>query len=677
MTPATTGGLEVDTCATEPLDTVLAAYRLDGDDTLTPVAEGDDAARCGSSGTGARVRWRAVAGRTYLVAVASATAKRGPAHIDVRTVAVAPPDTRLTAGVPRRTAATAVTVAFASDATGATFECRADIETTWTPCASPIVRSGLSEGDHSVAVRATAGGVTDPDPAIAAFTVDRTAPEPILLTPSAGAVEPPPQRFYDGTCSEHPGDLERVTVRIWRGDTTAGIPAFTAVDPCDPYFEAYATLDAGAYTIVAEQADDVGNAGTAPARHFTVQAAAPTMHLDRPGDDTVTNARRPAFEGRTSGTGVDTVTVHVRAAAAVAADPDLQTLSAPVVSGLFSVTASADLAEGTYRARAEGARAGGATGSSGDSTFVVDLTAPAVTIATPADGASTADAAIAVSGSGESGGQVVVTAVGPDGAPTQRTADVTGSAWSLSFPGLAEGDTVLTARQTDAAGNVGSSSPRTIHIDRTVPPPAVPPPPPPATPPPPVPPPPAPPASPPPTVPATPAPAATPPPPAPASLTPPPASPPGAPATSRGATVSARTAAAIADRLLPGRGSVALRRSDALGNRLFVVPGSRLRLRAAATQLVGVAICPARCTLRIRAAIKLPGRRGKTVSTRRVTVHAGAKGRALRVVIGAALRRRIERAGGARATVTISYVDARRATHRAIARIRLLPRGVS
>jgi hypothetical protein len=132
-----------------------------------------------------------------------------------------------------------------------------------------------------------------------------------------------------------------------------------------------------------------------------------------------------------------------------------------------------------------------------------------------------------------------------------------------------------------------------------------------------------------------------------------------------------RDPAAVADALLPGRGSVRLRTDDTLGNRLFVVPSSRLRVRRASTQLVGAAVCPKTCLVRISAAVAL---RGSTapLRTRELTVRAGPAGAPLRLATNAALRRRIQRARGASATVAIRFSDATGAKHRATAKLRLL-----
>ena len=340
------------------------------------------------------------------------------------------------------------------------------------------------------------------------------------------------------------------------------------------------SLAAGRYTIVIGQADDVGNVGATAARRFSVVENALTVRLDAPADGAATNARRPVFAGGVAGAGSGPVTVHLRAADAAAGAADLQTLSAPVDMTApdslhpFTVTAASDLPEGTYAASADWSGPGGAAGSSGITTFGVDLTPPAVALTTPADGMATAQDPIEVSGTGEPDRQVAVTATGPGGTSVVREPYATpAGTWSTALHSLPDGAYVIAVRQTDAAGNATDAPPRTTHVDRTAPAPVIL---------------------------------------APqdggdltagtvtlrgatggvssdadtVQLPPPPA--PGA--TPPRSTPTART---IADALLPGRGSVSLGGADALGNRLFLVPSSRLRLRRAATQTRGRRRLPA------------------------------------------------------------------------------------
>ena len=91
-------------------------------------------------------------------------------------------------------------------------------------------------------------------------------------------------------------------------------------------------------------------------------------------------------------------------------------------------------------------------------------------------------------------------------------------------------------------------------------------------------------------------------------------------------------------------------------------------------QIVGVAVCPLKCTIRMSAAIRPKGHRGKALRTRTLSVRAGPAGAVLRVRTDAALRRRIQRARGGTATLTIRITDAAGVTRRVSAKLRLLPR---
>ncbi len=65
---------------------------------------------------------------------------------------------------------------FSSDSGDATFECRLDGATAFTTCVSGIEVGPLADGSHTFRVRAVSGGLTDPTPASHTWTVDATAP---------------------------------------------------------------------------------------------------------------------------------------------------------------------------------------------------------------------------------------------------------------------------------------------------------------------------------------------------------------------------------------------------------------------------------------------------------------------------------------------------------------------
>jgi len=62
-------------------------------------------------------------------------------------------------------------ISFDSSATGATFECQLD-GGTWDPCVAPVLLTDRADGPHSMKVRVTAGGLTNPSDQEVNWTVD-------------------------------------------------------------------------------------------------------------------------------------------------------------------------------------------------------------------------------------------------------------------------------------------------------------------------------------------------------------------------------------------------------------------------------------------------------------------------------------------------------------------------
>jgi hypothetical protein len=103
-----------------------------------------------------------------------------------------PPDTMIDpdSGPPPVTSATSASFSFSSSEPGSTFECSLDGE-PFNPCPASTAYSDLSEGPHSLQVKATdhsGHGLTDPTPAERTWTVETTLPPP----------PPPPPSTIDG-----------------------------------------------------------------------------------------------------------------------------------------------------------------------------------------------------------------------------------------------------------------------------------------------------------------------------------------------------------------------------------------------------------------------------------------------------------------------------------------------
>jgi Bacterial Ig-like domain/PKD domain len=175
------------------------------------------------------------------------------------------PDTTITSGPTGTTNDTTPTFAFTSEA-GAVFECRVDA-TPWANCVSPWTTAALSDGPHTVSVRATdAAGNTDATPATQSFTVG-TAPPPDTTAPDTTITSGPTGTTDDATptfafTSEANAVFEcRVDTGAWAACTS---PWTTA------------TLGDGPHSVSVRATDVAGNTDATPAtRSFTVAAGAP------------------------------------------------------------------------------------------------------------------------------------------------------------------------------------------------------------------------------------------------------------------------------------------------------------------------------------------------------------------------------------------------------------------
>lgn len=87
----------------------------------------------------------------------------------------APPDTYIDSGPAAVSNSTSATFTFHATDDNATFACSLDGGDA-TACTSPMTYSGLTPQQHTFAVAATVGGLTDASPATATFTVDTTPP---------------------------------------------------------------------------------------------------------------------------------------------------------------------------------------------------------------------------------------------------------------------------------------------------------------------------------------------------------------------------------------------------------------------------------------------------------------------------------------------------------------------
>jgi hypothetical protein len=320
------------------------------------------------------------------------------------------------------------------------------------------------------------------------FAVDTVAPRVKLLNPVSHSITNNPTPPFSGSAGIVQHDLATVTLKVYAGTAPTGVPVqrLEAKASGETWStKAAKALPDGTYTAVAEQSDEAGNTGVSKPSTFTVKTRGPDVTLVPLAP--LTNNPTPTFTGRTGS--IDEhdgpVTVKIYPGSAATGTP-VQTLETPAVAFAWSVTAKAALADGSYTAIAEQRDGTGNVGKSVASPFVVDATAPHVSLNVPAEGATTSDSSQLVSGTaGKERGdleQVTVELYSgsvASGAPLEDHAVTTwgaGRSWSTTFAGLLPGSYTVRAVQLDEAGNSGASAPSTFTV--TSPPPASPPPPP-------------------------------------------------------------------------------------------------------------------------------------------------------------------------------------------------------
>ena len=251
------------------------------------------------------------------------------------------------------------------------------------------------------------------------------------------------------------------TVTIF--DSSTGRSLGTSVSLADGSWSATVKLvGEGSHALIARASDALGNAGASAAATWVLDFTGPSLAITSPGG--LVNNASQSLSG-TIGLGDAGVAVVLRDAAAGNA-----VVGSGVADGTGHWTAAVSLSgQGNHSLFAQASDSAGNLGASSPIGFTLDTVAPTVTLATA--GRLTGQAMQNFSGTGERGTSVQVF----DGATAIGSVNVNGQGrWSLSanlLPG--EGAHLITARDTDTAGNVGVSAGTTFTLDLLPPPVAI------------------------------------------------------------------------------------------------------------------------------------------------------------------------------------------------------------
>jgi large repetitive protein len=342
-------------------------------------------------------------------------------------------------------------------------------EETWETTAS----AELPDGVYTVVAQQVNSllETTESDPVT--FTVDTHAPEVSLDPISSPTRDSTPT--LKGELGGASGDIQAVTVRIFEGAGVGGTLAAKGSATVGSGEWAYTppSLTDGTYTAQASQLDSAGNPGTSTPVSFTVDTQAPTPTLD--AVTSPSNDSTPTLGGTLGGAAGDLseATVKIYDGGGTGGTPAV-TASVEVNGSQWSYKA-AHLDDGTYTAQVSQPDSAGNTGLSAPSTFVLDTSAPNVSIKSL--GGPTQDTTPTLTGGlgGASGDIQSVTVKVFQGSGVGGTlqasgsASISGASWSYTAATLAPGTYTAEAVQSDAAGNTGTSSAMTFTIDTSAP----------------------------------------------------------------------------------------------------------------------------------------------------------------------------------------------------------------
>ena len=335
-------------------------------------------------------------------------------NVTVDTIA---PNTMITSAPPNPTSDPAASFGFSASEGGSSFECNLD-GAGFGACTSPQDYTGLADGAHTFAVRATdPAGNTDASPASYAWTVDTTAPDTTITAQ-------PPNPSNETSASFSFTSTEAGTFQC----SLDGAAFAGCTSPQD-----YTGLADGAHTFAVRATDAAGNTDASPAGYaWTVDTAAPATSItSNPLDPTSDPAASFGFSSTEGGSSFEC------------------SLDGAAFAACTSPQDYTGLADGAHTFDVQATDPAGNTDASPASyAWTVDTAAPDTSITSnPLD--PTSDPAASFGFSSTEGGSSFECSL--DGAAFGACTS------PQDYTGLAPGSHLFEVRATDPAGNADGS----------------------------------------------------------------------------------------------------------------------------------------------------------------------------------------------------------------------------
>jgi Ca2+-binding RTX toxin-like protein len=282
------------------------------------------------------------------------------------TVETLEPDTFVDSAPPAQSSSADNTIAFSSDNEEATFECSLDEGGTWTDCVSPLVLTDQPDADYELFVRAVFGGLTDPTPAKATWTVDTIAPVLVLTSAPSGTTT-----AEDSVFEFTVDDPDATTsCRLDSDDENDWSPCASGFTP---------TVGDGKHTLEIRAKDLAGNVSNIESTTWTVDSTIPVVDITSgPSGDISVRDVEYSFTVVDTG-GLEAVECRLRS---------LTTASITLITDCTSPVGFEDLEDDRYRFEVVATDRAGLEGSD-SAEFVVDATGPTVEITDGPSGTTT------------------------------------------------------------------------------------------------------------------------------------------------------------------------------------------------------------------------------------------------------------------------------------------------
>jgi Bacterial Ig domain/Fibronectin type III domain len=409
-----------------------ASFEFSADEpnvTFTCSLDGAPATSCSSP---AHYAGLADGDHTFVVMAADAAGNVGASDTRTWTIDTVSPDTTITTGPQGVATSGAATFTFSSSEPGSTYECALD-GAAYGPCASPTSYTGLSDGGHTLYVRAIdAAGNVDATPANRTWTVDTgttdTTPPTVTVTAPSG-VQP-----VSGTLTLSADAADDMAIDHVDFLVDGSLVGTDGTAPYSVSWDSTTAAD-GPITITARAVDTSGNETTSDGRGVTVDNTAPDTSIDSgPQGATASSSATFAFSTNDAGASLRC------------------SLDGAAYASCTSPQSFSGLAEGPHTFAVQAVdKAGNVDASPATRTWTVDTVAPETTItAGPAGVVHSRSASLSFSSNEPS-------------ATFECSLD--NSAWTTctsprTLTGLADGSHTILVRAIDGAGNVDPTSAR-------------------------------------------------------------------------------------------------------------------------------------------------------------------------------------------------------------------------